>query len=225
MNQIKKRIVSVDEERGMNTRNIAAADRCAVATGAHGSKFMKWKWKIPTVWLLCALVVSLALVALLRQTHLRRDAAINMTPVPCTSGAGRDGAVNRCYDDGYVYVDVSGNADGYTTHWGYRDSSQIQNGQIVFHRRTNLNADTVQVVVDTYNLGNILPPLAPYAGSFQGPGPCLFDAPCSQSTNVYTLPLLAIQNVDAPYLVVSGPNETSSRTPLDLELQHRLAKH
>ncbi len=34
------------------------------------------------------------------------------------------GGVNHSYDDGYVRLDDTGNAGGYTSNWGYQDSSQ-----------------------------------------------------------------------------------------------------
>jgi hypothetical protein len=178
------------------------------------------KLRTASYWLLCSFLVSLPLVALLWQTHARRDTRLVTTPAQCIPGPVSDEAINRCYDDGYVYVDVSGNVGGYTTHWSYQSSSQIQNGLIFFHSRTNLDAYTVQVVTDAYDVGSIVPPLAPYSGSFQGPGICLRDAPYSRSTNVMTLPLLAIQNAAANRAFVSQ----APRTRLDQDRQDYLAK-
>ena len=87
------------------------------------------------------------------------------------------GGVNHSYDDGYVYVDITGDAGGYTWNWGYQSSSQIHANFLVFTSETNLDANTIQVITDTYYLGGIIPPPAPYSGSFNGPGPLLPDTP------------------------------------------------
>jgi hypothetical protein len=46
-----------------------------------------------------------------------------------------------------------------------------------------LNA-TVSLVTDAYPLGGITPPLAPYTGSFNGPGPTIGDTPTRTTTTV-----------------------------------------
>jgi len=51
-------------------------------------------------------------------------------PGPKT-GAG----IDRFYDDGYNRVDISGNKDGLTWFWGYRNSSQIQDDTVVMQSR------------------------------------------------------------------------------------------
>ena len=105
-----------------------------------------------------------------------------ITPVPsCDPGPATGSGINRCYDDGFVYVDSTGNSFGYTSDWGYQNSSQIQNGNIVFHSQTYVDSNTVQVITDTYSLDYMLPPLSPYYGSYYGPGPLLPDAPISRS--------------------------------------------
>jgi hypothetical protein len=43
---------------------------------------------------------------------------------------------------------------------------------------------TVYRTNDTYSLGGIIPPLAPYNGTFQGPGPLISSTPSSRSTDV-----------------------------------------
>jgi len=124
----------------------------------------------------------------------------------CNPGPATGGGIDRCYDDGYVYVDITGNAGGYTWYWGYQSSSQIQSSFIVFHARTNLTAYVTQMLTDTYNLGGLILPPAPYSGTFQGPGLSIPDAPVSRSTNVINLlPGLSIENTETNTVVVSWP--------------------
>ncbi len=58
---------------------------------------------------------------------------------------------------------------GYT-HIGISDSATLKNTTY----RTN----------DSFVLGGVVPPLAPYAGTFEGPGPVIGSAPSSRSVNV-----------------------------------------
>jgi hypothetical protein len=145
-------------------------------------------------WLAYALLASLPLAA----------------SAQCDPGPGTGHSVNRCYDDGYVYVDSSGNAGGYTWYWGYQSSSQIQNGYIMFHSRTNLDANTLQVLTDTYGLGGLAPPAAPYPGTFQGPGPLIPDTPVSRSIKVITLPILFIKSTATNSVVISWPSPSAT---------------
>lgn len=41
--------------------------------------------------------------------------------------------VDHFYDDGYVRVDDFGNAEGYTTFWGYQNSSQVSGQNLLYH--------------------------------------------------------------------------------------------
>ncbi len=58
--------------------------------------------------------------------------------IPSNSGdpgpVGVPGA-NHFYDDGYVRVDDTGNAGGYTSYWGYQDASQYdpETGRLTYH--------------------------------------------------------------------------------------------
>jgi hypothetical protein len=53
------------------------------------------------------------------------------TPTPSIGAVGASGgtvpstAVDRFYDDGFVRIDISGNAGGMTWFWGYNDASQV----------------------------------------------------------------------------------------------------
>jgi len=164
---------------------------------------------------------------------------------PNNSGALVPG-VNRTYDDGFVRVDVSGNAGGTTWNWGYDTAGQflaadpaapfLGASSLAFHsvssladgqtrgsrdkmvpglelayeevlgrwhvsekRRANIGilatfgylrlgqrdsgplAGVVGLTTDKYAPGAVLPPLAPYAGSFATAGPLLPDVPADRA--------------------------------------------
>lgn len=103
-------------------------------------------------------------------------------------GPASGGGVARFYDDGFVRVDATGNSGGYTSFWSYENASQIQGAFISFHCQSILDANTIQLLTDTYELGALIPPDAPYAGSFEGPGPALPDAPFSRTITVVPEP-------------------------------------
>jgi len=96
-------------------------------------------------------------------------------------GPPTGGGINRSYDDGYVFVDSTGDPFGYTSYWGYQNASQIQGDFLVFHSESNLDANTIQLITDTYDLGNLTPPPAPYSGGISGAGPVIPDSPFSRS--------------------------------------------
>jgi SH3-like domain-containing protein len=141
--------------------------------------------------------------------------------------------VSRVYDDGFVRVDSSGNAEKLTWNWGYSEPEQVstadsvelhsfsgnfsseaqrlggdapQHGfEVTYNRqvsnlggkydngtwgflvgfsRTDFSvhdsqslAATLNTTTDIYPLGGVIPPLAPYQGSFQGPGPLISSVP------------------------------------------------
>lgn len=115
-------------------------------------------------------------------------------------GPATGGGIDRFYDDGFVRLDLAGNSGRYTWFWGYEDTSQIQGAFIFFHSQTALDANTIQLVTDTYELGAIVPPDAPYTGTFEGPGPALPDTPFSRTITIVpepssialTLPSIAV---------------------------------
>ena len=157
--------------------------------------------------------------------------------------------VNRSYDDGFVFRDISGNAGGTTWNWGYNTAGQFNPADpaapfggarsLAFHnvtafgdgttrssrdkmlpglelayeevlgrfhitekRRANVGilvsfgylnlgqkdsgslAGLVGLQTDKFAPGAVLPPLAPYAGSFAAPGPLLPDVPASRTTGL-----------------------------------------
>jgi hypothetical protein len=54
-------------------------------------------------------------------------------------GTGAGGGQDRFFDDGYVRVDATGNAEGYTSYWGYESASQYDSGsqQLLMHSTTS----------------------------------------------------------------------------------------
>ena len=161
----------------------------------------------------------------------------------------RVGPQNRTYDDGFVNIDISGNAGAMTWNWGYATAGQFTAADgtlaapntgaasLAFHtarsladgvvrgsrytmlpgvelayeevlgrwhiterRRANIGilvtfgwmrlgqndsgalAGPVTVTTDKYLPGAVLPPLAPYSGSFGAAGPLLPDAPAERTT-------------------------------------------
>jgi len=98
--------------------------------------------------------------------------------------------INRSYDDGFVYVDSTGDAFGYTSFWGYQNSSQVQGSFLLFQSESYLDANTIQIVTDSYDISGLFFPLpvAPYSGSPSGPGLTIPDAPFSRTIEDMTVP-------------------------------------
>ena len=157
--------------------------------------------------------------------------------------------VNRTYDNGFLFRDISGNAGGTTWNWGYNTAGQslaadpaapfLGASSLAFHsvnsladgqtrgsrdkmvpgfdltyeevlgrfhisekRRVNIGiltsfgymrlnqrdagslAGLVGLTTDKYAPGIVLPPLAPYSGSFATPGPLLPDVPADRALTV-----------------------------------------
>lgn len=53
---------------------------------------------------------------------------------PDQTGPATGGGLDRIYDDGFVKLDVSGNAGGKTWNWGYADPAQVVGDGIEMHR-------------------------------------------------------------------------------------------
>lgn len=154
---------------------------------------------------------------------------------PDQTGPATGGGVDRIYDDGFVKLDVSGNAGGKTWNWGYNDAAQVAGGGINLSRTTRPRdgsstdfstdlsyggevgwsweirrfdigrrearvgielfagwgqisgdgGDTIAgaytVQTDHFDLNGVTPPLAPYSGTFNGPGPVVSDSPTRAS--------------------------------------------
>jgi len=105
-------------------------------------------------------------------------------------GPATGGGINRSYDDGFVYVDSTGDAFGYTSFWGYQNSSQVQGSFLLFQSESYLDANTIQIITDSYDISGLFFPLpvAPYSGSPSGPGLTIPDAPFSRTIEDMTVP-------------------------------------
>ena len=158
-------------------------------------------------------------------------ALVLMTPPPLEGSGSTGNPVAREYEDGFVRVDSTGNAGGYTWYWGYNNDSQVQGvgsegggallmqstvsaaspggfkqtddpqhgAEIMYQHELARNERwrvgvelafnytwiTIRAsqtapamltrIVDAYPLEGITPPLAPYAGTLDGPGPLISD--------------------------------------------------
>lgn len=59
-------------------------------------------------------------------------------------GVAGIGGVDRTYDDGYVRVDETGNAQGVTSYWGYQDASQLSGSTLIYRASKSFTtADSV----------------------------------------------------------------------------------
>ncbi len=69
------------------------------------------------------------------------------------------------------------------------------------HPRTG----TGTLISDAFSLGGVIPPQAPYSGSFNGPGPLLGDTP-TEAMTPYTVPITGQRTLDAQiYVLRAGP--------------------
>lgn len=104
-------------------------------------------------------------------------------------GPATGDGINRDYDDGYVYVDSTGDGGGVTSYWGYDNSSQVQGNVLVFHSESTLDANTIQMITDSYDISALfIFPHAPYAGTYSGGGLIIPDAPFSRSIEDIAVP-------------------------------------
>ena len=64
---------------------------------------------------------------------------------------------------------------------------------------------TGTLISDAFSLGGVIPPQAPYSGSFNGPGPLLGDPP-TETMTPYTVPITGQRTLDAQiYALRAGP--------------------
>lgn len=73
--------------------------------------------------------------------HIKADFSLSGSG-PFTVSGGQPGnavsGIDHFYDDGYVRVDATHNAGGYTSYWGYQNAaSQIIGGSLFFHSATS----------------------------------------------------------------------------------------
>lgn len=71
---------------------------------------------------------------------LRGEFGVNGSSSPGATGVS---GVDHVYDDGYVRVDDTGNAQGYTSYWGYENASQYDSGSqtLLMHSSSSFSAD------------------------------------------------------------------------------------
>jgi hypothetical protein len=81
------------------------------------------------------------------------------------------GGADHFYDDGYVRVDQNGNAQGYTSYWGYNDASQLSGNTLTFRSAKsfianggNTSATDSAVGVDLAYGGHLFPWRDAYVG-------------------------------------------------------------
>jgi hypothetical protein len=154
-----------------------------------------------------------------------------LTPPPLAGSGATGNPVAREYEDGFVRVDSTGNAGGYTSYWGYNNDSQVQGVgsegggslllrnsvsatspgglkqtddpqrgvEIMYQHELARNAKLrvgielafnytwldirasrtapamLTRIIDAYPLEGITPPLAPFVGTLDGPGPLISD--------------------------------------------------
>ena len=114
-------------------------------------------------------------------------------------GPASGGGFNRTYDDGYVLVRIGGNFGGFTWYWGYDRAEQVVGDTLQFHVTTT-TSNVLTVLTDTYQLGGVIPPPPPYAGTEFGPGPQIEDAPVRTITS-FTVPTLKVALSNAHVLL------------------------
>lgn len=78
--------------------------------------------------------------------HFRIGAMVGMNISASFSMKGQfnisgNNAANGIYDDGYVRVDDTGNAQGYTSYWGYNNQSQLSGSTLTMHSTTSYSAN------------------------------------------------------------------------------------
>ncbi len=158
------------------------------------------------------------LISLLLLPILPRIALAQCVPGPATGSP-----FIRCYDDGYVSIDITGNQSGRTWNWGYSNASQLQDGFLVFRHSSDLNPHTVQLITDIYALDGIVPPPAPYAGTESGPGPLISDVPVSRATITIARPKLHLLHTPTNNVIIlwpSAPHDWALQQSKSLDTNH-----
>lgn len=85
---------------------------------------------------------------------------------------GRDDSIgNRTYDDGYVRRDDGTAVDGYTTHWGYQNSGQVNGDEISFHATgfQSIRSDirTMSAAPDSHRNEQGIAPVLDFSGTYK----------------------------------------------------------
>ncbi len=82
--------------------------------------------------------------------NLKADFSMNGQFTIASSQVGATGVsgVNHIYDDGYVRVDQTGNAQGYSSFWGYNSASQVSGNTISMHSAKSFTANGGNTTAD-----------------------------------------------------------------------------
>lgn len=96
-----------------------------------------------------------------------------------------------CYDMGAVDF---GGLEGKGARWGLRGGFHYAHLETSNRDRALAGLSTV---TDVFALDGVIPPLAPYAGSFGGPGPLIGDDPVRTITNGGTALVTGFRELDA----------------------------
>ena len=67
---------------------------------------------------------------------------------PRGPGPATGGGIDRFYDDGYNRVDISGNKDGLTWFWGYKNAGQVSGDQLLMKSSSASTIDSKSVDAD-----------------------------------------------------------------------------
>jgi len=96
-----------------------------------------------------------------------------------------------CYDMGGVNF---AGLENRGARWGLRGGFHYARVGIANHDSVLTGLGTTN---DVFPLGGVIPPLAPYSGSFGGPGPLIGDSPVRSVTNAGTAPVTGFRELDA----------------------------
>jgi hypothetical protein len=120
-------------------------------------------------------------------------------------GASAASATGSRNDDPHGGFDLAfghcfGTAPG--GRWGLQAAFDFT--QVSIHDNQPLSGSAA-LISDAYSLGGVTPPLAPYAGGFNGPGPLLGDTP-TRTTSLETVLITGQRTLDAQvYALRAGP--------------------
>jgi len=80
-------------------------------------------------------------VGMLVGMNIKADFSMTGQAFPVSgSNPGGAGGGDHFYDDGYVRVDDTGNAQGYTSFWGYNNAGQLNGQTLTFHSSKSFGA-------------------------------------------------------------------------------------
>jgi hypothetical protein len=98
--------------------------------------------------------------------------------------SGLEGASEHATDDPSLGFDFNYVRDIAHPKWGQWGVKIAVGYTYVDVRDQNPMSANVETITDKYPLNGVVPPVAPYSGSFSGPGPVIGSRPISRSTSV-----------------------------------------